>query len=187
LAGLEKGVDLRSGRHIGIRAGAATRGVAALSVALVLAACAYSGPGDTLARLTRVDQGKPYIGMSKAEVLSCAGQPRSRIATGPDTETLIYHYNGAGPVPGGVPAEKPDEKKKKSSSPFSGLSKSKSKATCSASLVFENDKLVRVSYSHMEVRSPYDWQSEDDPEKAEQMKREGVPSCDFSLPRCRRG
>ncbi|WP_158007672.1 hypothetical protein [Methyloceanibacter marginalis] len=45
---------------------------------------------------------------------------------------------------------------------------------------------MRVSYAHMEVRSPYDWQSEDDPKKAEEMRRSEVPSCVFSLPRCPR-
>jgi len=152
-------------------------------LAAALGACAYSGPSDMVNQLTAVDYGKPYIGMSKAEVLKCAGQPRSRIAAGPNTETLVYHYSGAGPVPGAAaPA-----KKKKNSSPFSGLSKSKKEDfTCTASLVFEGDRLTRVSYASKDVRSPYDWESERDPKKREEMKREGVPTCVFSLPRCPR-
>jgi hypothetical protein len=139
---------------------------AAACVAGFLAACGGggSGPEDALAQLSRVDYGKPYLGMSKAEVLGCAGEPRSRIPASSTAETLIYHYNGAGPVPGGTPEN----------------------ATCSASLTFEGGRLVRVSYAHMQVRSPYAWQSERDPEKAEQMRREGTPSCVFSLPRCPR-
>ena len=135
----------------------------------LLAACANTGPGDALQQLTAVDYGKPYLGMSKAEVLNCAGQPRSRIPAGPTTETLVYHYNGAGPVPGAT-----------------GDKNQKTTFNCTASLTFEKGALVRVSYAHMNVRSPYEWQSEDDPEKAEQMRKEGVPTCPFSLPRCPR-
>jgi hypothetical protein len=80
------------------------------------------------------DPAAPYLGMTKAQILACAGEPHSR--------------------------------------------------TCSASLVFENDKLVRVTFAHKDVRSPYQWQSEKDPKKAEKMRKEGVPTCAFSLPRC---
>ena len=123
-----------------------------------------SGPEDTFKQLTRVDYGKPYHGMSKQEVLRCAGQPRSRIPAGSSAETLIYHYSGSGPVPDA------DTKN----------------ATCTASLTFEKQTLVKVSYAHMKVRSPYAWQNEDDPEKAERLRREGAPSCVFSLPQCPR-
>ena len=146
--------------------------VLAATVALLLAGCAGgSGPEDTYNQLTRVDYGEPYIGMKKAEVLSCAGQPRSRIPAGPTTETLVYHYNGPGPVP---------------TSQGVGGKNDKQNFQCTASLTFEKDQLVRVSYAHMEVRSPYAWQSENDPEKAEEMRRSDVPSCTFSLPRCPR-
>ena len=123
-----------------------------------------SGPEDAYKQLTRVDYGKPYIGMSKTEVLRCAGQPRSKIPAGSSAETLIYHYTGQGPVPGADTRN----------------------ATCTASLTFEREKLVKVSYAHMDVRSPYDWQGEDDPEKREQLRREQVPTCVFSLPQCPR-
>jgi hypothetical protein len=138
----------------------------AAALAGLSAGCASgSGPEDAYKQLTYVDYGKPYIGMSKDEVLRCAGEPRSRIPAGTTAETLIYHYSGAGPVPG------------------AGAVKN---ATCSASLTFERGTLVRVSYAHMNVRSPYDWQSEKDPKKAEAMRREGTPTCTFSLPRCPR-
>lgn len=139
-----------------------------LGAAVLLSACGGggSGPEDAIRQLSQVDYGKPYLGMSKNEVLRCAGQPRSRIPAGKTTETLIWHYTGAGPVP--------------------SSGDKKEKATCTASLTFEKDTLVRVSYAHMEVRSPYAWQSEDDPKKAEEMRRSEAPSCMFSLPRCPR-
>ena len=57
--------------------------------------------------------------------------------------------------------------------------------TCSASLVFEGGQLVSVNFAHKDVRSPYDWQNEKDAKKAEQMRKEGVPTCGFSLPAAR--
>jgi hypothetical protein len=89
-----------------------------------------------------------------------------------------------------VPAENPkaEEKKSEKKESKSIFSKDKKKEdknwTCSASLIFENDKLVRVSFAHKDVRSPYQWQSEKDPEKAEKMRKEGVPTCTFLLPGC---
>ncbi len=146
------------------RAKAAVLG--ALGAAALLTACGGggSGPEDAIRELNRVDHGKPYIGMSKADVLRCAGQPRSRIPAGTNAETLIYHYSGPGPVPGA------DIKN----------------AECTASLTMDRGKLARVSYAHMNVRSPYQWQSERDPEKAKELRNTPVPSCTFSLPRCPR-
>lgn len=139
--------------------------VGAVGAGLLLGACGGgSGPEDAIKQLSYVDMGKPYIGMSKEEVLRCAGQPRSRIPAGQTAETLIYHYSGAGPVPGA------DTKN----------------AECSASLTFDRNVLARVSYAHKDVRSPYQWQSENNPEKAEELRRQPVPTCSFSLPRCPR-
>ena len=58
--------------------------------------------------------------------------------------------------------------------------------TCTASLVFENGLLARVSFAHKDVRSPYDWQKEKDPKKRQAMRDAGVPTCSFSLPNCTR-
>ena len=181
-------MDLRDAGRTGLNLAAGMALALGLAVGLagLLSGCASSsGPEDAFKALTRVDYGKPYIGMTKPEVLSCAGQPRSRIAAGPNTETLIYHYSGAGPVPQAADADSGG--KKKVSSPFGGKKKSKGPAAeCSASLTFEKDVLVRVSYAHMNVRSPYDWQSEKNEAAQEKMREEGVPTCAFSLPRCRR-
>ena len=132
------------------------------------------------------DPATPYLGMTDVQIIACAGEPHSRYKSGTEKETLTYHYSGPGPVP----AEKSrgEEKKpeeKKSESIFSKFkSKENKNWTCSASLVFENGKLVRVSFAHKNVRSPYQWQHEKDPEKAEKMRKEGVPTCTFSLPHC---
>jgi hypothetical protein len=158
-------MDLRVGRRKGLSWAAGAMVVAGFS-GLVAACGGGSGPSDAIQQLSRVDYSKPYIGMSKSEVLRCAGQPRSRIPAGKTTETLVYHYSGSGPVP--------------------SSGDKKEKATCTASMTFEKDVLVRVSYAHMQSRSPYAWQSEDDPKKAEEMRREAVPTCVFSLPRCPR-
>jgi hypothetical protein len=137
---------------------------AAAVLALSAAGCGggFSGPEQAIKDLTRVDYGKPYIGMSRQQVLKCAGQPRSRIPASGGAETLVYHYKGAGPVPGGTPKD----------------------ATCTASLTFKHGTLIRVNYAHKEGRSPYAWQAEKDPEKQAQMKRQPLPTCVFSLPRC---
>ena len=60
------------------------------------------------------DPARPYLGMSKEEIIACAGEPHARYKSGSDAETLTYRYTGAGPVP---PA--PGEKKKKDKPSFS--------------------------------------------------------------------
>jgi len=95
------------------------------------------------------DPAAPYLGMTKAQILACAGEPHSRFKSGAAKETLTYHYSGAGPVPEPVQEPNAEEKKsgeKESKSIFSKFKKKEDKTwTCSASLVFENDKLVRVT------------------------------------------
>jgi hypothetical protein len=132
------------------------------------------------------DPASPYLGMTKAQIIDCAGEPHSRFKSGTERETLTYHYSGAGPVPAEKPkVEEKESDGKESKSIFSKLKKKEDKNwTCSASLVFENDKLVRAAFAHKDVRSPYQWQHEKDPAKAEKMRKEGVPTCTFSLPRC---
>ncbi len=56
--------------------------------------------------------------------------------------------------------------------------------TCTASLVFEDGKLARVSFAHKDVRSPYDWQKEKNPKKQEELRNAPLPTCTFSLPNC---
>jgi hypothetical protein len=148
--------------------------------ALSIAACA-----GLVSAAYAADPAKPYLGMSKEEIIACAGEPHAILKKGPQVESLTYHYSGAGPVPA-----PPGEKKKKSKPSFFGdkdKDKKKDKDwTCTASLVFENGRLVRVNFAHKDVRSPYQWQSEKNPEKAEAMRKEPVPTCDFSLPNCAR-
>jgi hypothetical protein len=156
--------------------------VLATGLTPALMSCGGMGPQSTLQSIAYGDPAKPYIGMSRSEIVSCAGQPHSRYRSGESSETFTYRYSGAGPVPGAAP--KPADKKK----PFGGGSSSSGSKdwTCTASLVFENDRLTRVSFAHKEVRSPYAWQSEKDPEKQAELRNTEVPTCSFSLPGCRR-
>ncbi len=72
-----------------------------LAAAALLGSCATAvqGPADMVHRITSSDPTKAYLGMTKEELIACAGQPHSRYATAPGSETLSYHYSGAGPVP----------------------------------------------------------------------------------------
>jgi hypothetical protein len=138
------------------------------------------------------DPAAPYLGMTKDEILACAGEPHARLKMGANAETLTYHYSGAGPVPAepAKPGEKDKSKDKKSSiADLFGDKKGKKKDkdwTCSASLRFEDGKLVSVNFAHKDVRSPYEWQAEKDPIKQEAKRKEAMPTCTFSLPRCTR-
>jgi hypothetical protein len=137
------------------------------------------------------DPAAPYLGMTKAEILACAGEPHARLRMGANAETLTYHYSGAGPVPAepAKPGEKDKSKDKKSSiADLFGDKKGKKNKdwTCSASLRFEDGKLVSVNFAHKDVRSPYEWQAEKDPIKQEAKRKEEMPTCTFSLPRCTR-
>ncbi|HSD92487.1 MAG TPA: hypothetical protein VLB11_05615 [Methyloceanibacter sp.] len=128
------------------------------------------------------DPAKPYLGMSKEEIIACAGEPHGRLKRGADSEMLTYRYSGAGPVPAA-----PGEKKKQKDGLSALIDKGKKKGKgwdCTASLVFEQGRLVRVTFAHKDARSPYAWQSEKDPKKREKMRKEEVPTCDFSLPNC---
>jgi hypothetical protein len=155
------------------------------AAAALLGSCASAvqGPADFVSHLTASDPAARYIGMTKSEVITCAGTPHSRYDAGGD-EVLTYHYSGAGPVP------KPEPKKaddKKPTGPFSNMgNKDKGSWDCTASFVFENDRLVRVNFAHKNVDSPYAWQKIKDPDKAEKKREEGVPTCQFSLPNCPR-
>jgi hypothetical protein len=159
-----------------------------MRVVVVLAASLAGLCGSALLILAAyaADPAGPYLGMSKEEIVACAGEPYAKYQSGANAETITYHYSGAGPVPGA-----PGEKKKKDKLSFfpGGDKKDKKKDggwTCTASLTFEEGRLARVAFAHKDARSPYEWQSEKNPVKAEKMRKEPVPTCSFSLPNCRR-
>jgi len=134
------------------------------------------------------DPARPYLGMSKEEIVACAGEPHGKYKRGANGETLTYHYSGAGPVPAAPGEKKKGEKTKDALSAFIGKDKKKGGKgwSCTASLVFESGRLVRVSFAHKDVRSPYDWQKEKDPKKREALRNKQIPTCSFSLPNCAR-
>jgi hypothetical protein len=113
--------------------------------------------------------------MSKEEITACAGAPASSYSTN-SGETLVYHYNGAGPVPS---AEK---KKKDEGGSILGGRKSSKDWTCSASLVFEGGRLTRVTYAHRDVVSPYEQKR--DPTTGKKEYVTPPEPCSFSLPNC---
>jgi hypothetical protein len=155
--------------------------LAALGAGLLLAGCGGASPQSTIKAIAYGDPAKPYLGMSQAEIAACAGMPQARYDSG-DTETLVYRYSGAGPRP----AEEAKPEKKKSGIFGMGAAKSDKKWTCSASLVFEGGQLIRVSFAHREVESPYAHQSSSAKAKARKTGVEAVPgeakTCSFVLP-----
>jgi hypothetical protein len=138
-------------------------------------------------RLTSSDPAKAYLGMTKSEVIACAGMPHSRYPAAGGSEVLTYHYSGAGPVPGdNKTSGSKDEKKPKGIFDGVGGKKDKGDWDCTASFAFDGDRLVRVNFAHKDVESPYAWQKIKDPAKAEEKREAGVPTCTFSLPNCPR-
>ena len=158
--------------------GTRMRKTATMLAILAAAACAAScqSPRSTLER-TFFDPTKPYIGMSKDQVIACAGKPSGSYATTAG-ETLTYHYSGAGPVPTAPPAKSNEEK-----GPL-GKPKSDKSWKCSASLSFENGRLARVTFAPRDVVSPYE--KKKDPKTGEKEYVTPPEPCTFSLPNCRR-
>ena len=160
-----------------------------LAAAALLGSCsAVQGPSDFVTHMAASNPAAPYLGMTKAEVIACAGQPHSRYG-GATGETLTYHYSGAGPVPASEKTSgDKDEKKEKPKGIFGGVGGNKDKGNwdCTASFVFDGDRVVRITFAHKDVDSPYAWQKIKDPEKAEEKRKAGVPTCSFSLPNCPR-
>ncbi|HEY6921070.1 MAG TPA: hypothetical protein VI390_05665, partial [Methyloceanibacter sp.] len=37
------------------------------------------------------DPAAPYLGMTKAQIIACAGEPHSRFKSGAEKETITYH------------------------------------------------------------------------------------------------
>lgn len=153
-------------------------GIAAVLIAIGAGLSLGLSPGSA------ADPARPYLGMTKEEIVACAGQPHGRIQKGNRGETLTYRYSGAGPVPAAAGEKK---KKERTGLPsLTGKQKGDKDWDCTASLVFENGRLVRVSHAHKDVKSPYDWQKERDPQKQAELRKKPVPSCSFSLPNCTR-
>jgi hypothetical protein len=148
------------------------------------------GAGLSAGLMTTRDPAAPYLGMTKDEIIACAGEPHARLKMGANAETLTFRYSGAGPVPAesAKPGDKDKKDKKSSIADLFGDKKGKKKDnwTCSASLKFEDGRLVSVNFAHKDVRSPYAWQAEKDPIKQEAKRKEEMPTCTFSLPRCTR-
>ena len=163
--------------------------LAAFAASLLVASCA--NPTATLKHIAYGDPAAPYLGMSKTDIIACAGQPHSRYQSSGATETLTYHYQGAGPVPGEAPKaeEKGKSEEKKKGGILGGLKKDDKNWTCTASLVFENDHLIKVNFAVKDVQSPYAYQGGKSAKERQKNSGEGPteqPTCTFSLPRCLR-
>ena len=148
-----------------------------LAASLLVSAC--QAPVQTFERTFLADPAKPYVGMTKEQIIACAGTPAGRYNTNTG-ETLVYHYSGAGPVPQAAP--KKDESKQ--TSPF-GKKKSDKDYDCNASLVFEGGRLTRVTFAPRLAVSPYETKT--DPKTHEKVPVEQPKPCSFSLPNCRGG
>ena len=72
--------------------------IAARLATLVLVS-AGAGLYAAVGAVAKQDPAAPYLGMSVTDILACAGEPHSRFESGPDKETLVFRYTGAGPVP----------------------------------------------------------------------------------------
>ena len=119
---------------------------------------------------------------------SDAGKSADKTSDATKSPTASDDAKSAGKPSGDKKADDSKPDTNKLSSIFGKNSKKKENAdwTCSASLVFEDGKLVRVNFAHKDVHSPYDWQAEKDPVRQEEKRKEGVPTCEFSLPKCAR-
>ena len=82
--------------------------IAARLTTLVLVS-AGAGLYAAVGAVAKQDPAAPYLGMSVTDILACAGEPHSRFESGPNKETLVFRYTGAGPVP--AEKSKADDKK----------------------------------------------------------------------------
>jgi hypothetical protein len=160
--------------------------LASLAAGLLVASCA--NPSATIKEIAYGDPTKPYLGMSKEELISCAGQPYSTYPSGA-TETLTYHYTGAGPVPADPAKKKDDDKSNQKGGLMGGLKKKDDNKnwTCTASFTFQEGRVSKIVFAHRDVTSPYAYQSGKGAEERAKNEAKGpqeVPTCQFSLPRC---
>jgi hypothetical protein len=147
-------------------------------VAAGLAVASCQSPRATFDAVVLGDPAKPYLGMSKEQVVACAGSPSGSYGT-TSGETLVYHYSGPGPVPAAA-------KEKKAADPTNPFAKSKADKTwsCSASLSFEGGRLARVNFAPREVVSPY--AKKKDAKTGQKVTVTPPEPCTFSLPNCAR-
>src|SRR5262249_60721609 len=76
--------------------GRRSMGVARALLAIIASAASLGGcqaPQQTFERVVYGDPGKAYLGMTKEQIIACAGKPYNSYATGKG-ETLTYHYSG---------------------------------------------------------------------------------------------
>jgi len=146
----------------------------------------YSGTGPVPAEKTdgKTSGGKKSADKQADATKSDAGKSADQTSADKASDDA----KSAGKPSGDKKADDSKPDTNKLSSIFGKNSKKKENAdwTCSASLVFEDGKLVRVNFAHKDVHSPYDWQAEKDPVRQEEKRKEGVPTCEFSLPKCPR-
>lgn len=150
--------------------------LAGLAVGLCMGAC--QSPRATFDAVVLGDPAKPYLGMTKDQVIACAGKPSGSYGT-TSGEALVYHYSGPGPVPAAT-------KEKRAADPTNPFAKSKSDKIwkCSATLSFEEGRLARVNFAPRDVVSPY--AKKKDAKTGEKVVVTPPEPCTFSLPNCAR-
>ena len=158
-------------------------GVARALLAIIASAASLGGcqaPQQTFERVVYGDPGKAYLGMTKEQIIACAGTPRGSYLKG-SAESLTYHYSGAGPVPG-APAKKSDKSDKSGKPDMLSRPKEDKDWTCAATLTFEQGRLTQVTFAPKEVVSPYETKT--DPKTHEKVPVPQPEPCSFSLPNC---
>ena len=150
----------------------------------------YTGTGPVPAEKTdgKSSGGKTSGGKKSDKQADATKSDAGKSADQTSADKASDDAKSAGKPSGDKKADDSKPDTNKLSSIFGKNSKKKENAdwTCSASLVFEDGKLVRVNFAHKDVHSPYDWQAEKDPVRQEEKRKEGVPTCEFSLPKCAR-
>jgi hypothetical protein len=149
--------------------------LASLAVGVAVASCA--APVQTFERAIYGDPAKPYFGKTKAEMIACAGAPFGSF-THNTTETLTYHYSGAGPVPGEVQKKADDQ----AQGGMFGAKKQDKNYKCTASLGFENDRLVRVNFAPRLIITPYTHQKNSEPKAKKAQKGDAGDAGDSAKP-----
>ena len=137
--------------------------LAVLIAGLVASGC--QSPRSTFER-TFFDPTKPYIGMTKEQVVACAGKPSGSYGT-TSGETLTYHYTGAGPVPTAAPAKSGRGQRARSASRNPTRTGNAARASPSKAA-----RLARVTFAPRDVVSPYERKK--DPKTGEKVYRDAA-------------